>query len=156
MLLLMLFLVLRKRRKVIVSTNQTEIREGLDRSTILKERRAKRKAQQKRFALEPLDPASARAHYREFLLAMAAHGDPLPRQSYETPDEYAQRLLTLLAALPQTADLSAPSARVLLEALTLAYTQERYGTQSLAPERQNALRQGVFALQQCFAHLDKQ
>ncbi len=77
------------------------------------------------FKLEPLDPASARAQYRTFLLAMANRGQGLARSSEETPDEYQARLL---AALKQShRDEAASSPTSLLADLTNAYNCERYG-----------------------------
>ncbi len=77
------------------------------------------------FRLEPLDPASARAQYRTFLLAMANREQRFARSSKETPDEYETRLLAPLRQFPSDEATSPPIS--LLTDLTNAYNRERYG-----------------------------
>ena len=79
-------------------------------------------------ALEPLDPTSARARYRELLQELAWNGEKLGRRANETPSEYEKRLLTLLKKAPSPAEGDgAPPDPAMLDELTAAYMQERYG-----------------------------
>lgn len=103
-------------------------------------RQRRRQKRTNAFKLEPLDPASARAQYRTFLLAMANRGQGLARSSEETPDEYQARLL---AALRQSrGDEATSSPTSLLADITNAYNRERYGgvqTQVLPYDRDKSL-----------------
>jgi hypothetical protein len=113
-----------------------EVREGLDARSLLGERwrewwnRRRRRTQQGEM-LEPLDPASARARYRELLHAVAAAKEQLARAPAETPTEYEQRLLAYLEASPATSQNASHAAdetdSQLLHELTHAYMLERYG-----------------------------
>jgi hypothetical protein len=92
--------------------------------------------------LEPLDPTSARAGYREMLQALAAEKDDLARIPAETPAEYEARLLAHLGnAAPNVQELPSgdrlPSDPVILDELTRAYVSERYGGK-LTRQRQRA------------------
>ena len=79
--------------------------------------------------LEPLDSSSARARYRGLLQAMTRRGDDLGRRLDETPIEYQARLLTLVENIPRDAaqEDETPADAAVLDALTRAYTLERYG-----------------------------
>ncbi len=134
MLLVVLFLivraVLRQARPSLETDSEEEIREALSVREVLRERRHEHDQQAQNtqeIALEPLDPRSARARYRELLQEMArAH---LGRRPEETPVEYQKRLGAFIErasakASPQEAMLSD---RELLDQLTRAYTTERYG-----------------------------
>jgi hypothetical protein len=129
--------------------SEEETREGLSMRAILQarreERQQRRRAQQA--ALEPLDPTSARARYREFLQALADSGANLERYSNETPEEYQRRLLLLarsrtLAPAP-TADDDAPPDPAILAELTRAYIRERYGNKRSSRQQQEYLRRWV-------------
>ncbi len=92
--------------------------------------------------LEPLDPTSARARYREMLQALAAEKDDLARTPAETPAEYEARLLVHLGnAAPNAQELPSgdrlPPDPVILDELTRAYVSERYGGK-LTLQRQRA------------------
>lgn len=114
-----------------------EVREGLDARSLLGQRWREwwnhwRRRKDVMPALEPLDPASARARYRELLQAIAVAQADLARNPAETPAEYAVRLLTHLGSavqppqeLAQTDDL--PDDAAMLEQLTRTYARERYG-----------------------------
>jgi Ca2+/Na+ antiporter len=154
-LLVILRLIIKSRKRVVLTDEEKELREDLDRDAILKKRRAERKAHQKPLPLEPLEPLSARALYREFLIAMAEQGEQLQRRANETPGEYKKRLLALARHLPAAEDQSAPPDLAVLEELTQAYAHERYGGQLLTSERQGYLRQWVPGLAQRFAQHSK-
>ncbi|HEY4385031.1 MAG TPA: DUF4129 domain-containing protein [Ktedonobacteraceae bacterium] len=124
---------------------EEEERESLDIGAILHERREerqKRKQKQAAFALEPLDPHSARARYREMLIALQEDSAGLSRQAAETPQEYQQRLaLAIKTAPPSIGQPSpeAPAELAILEELTRAYAHERYGTRSLEQSERSYL-----------------
>jgi hypothetical protein len=112
--------------------SEEEIRESLSMQAILKARREEqRRRAQKTNALatlEPLDPNSARARYRELLQELAWSGEKLGRRANETPSEYEKRLLTLLKKAPSEAqEDGTPPDPAMLDELTSAYMQERYG-----------------------------
>jgi len=93
-------------------------------------------------ALEPLDPTSARAHYREMLQTVAKERDDLARTPAETPVEYEARLLAHLGnAAADVQDLPTgnrlPPDPAILDELTRAYVSERYGGK-LTLQRQRA------------------
>ena len=112
-----------------------EIREGLDARSLLAERWRAWRNRRRRQAmsgptLEPLDPLSARARYRELLQETALTSEMLARSSTETPNEYQRRLLRHVqqhAPGMTTPAEAAPSAAAMLEMLTSAYADERYG-----------------------------
>lgn len=146
-LIVVVIILLNKRGSRAIINDENEVREKLDKQMIRRERRAERKSPAR---LEPLDPASVRAHYRELLTVMATQN--LPRRTNETPAEYQARLLTFVQCLPEPEEPEIPSDQAILAELTLAYTRERYGAKPLARERQNYLRQWMPALLQ---HLTK-
>jgi len=112
------------------------VREGLDARSLLGERwhewwnRRRRRTEQEEM-LEPLDPTSARARYRELLHTVAAAKEQLARMPAETPTEYEQRLLVYLEANPVTSQnashVAGETDSQLLRELTHAYILERYG-----------------------------
>jgi hypothetical protein len=114
-----------------------EVREGLDARSLLGERwrewwNRRRRRTQQGVMLEPLDPTSARAHYREFLQAVASTQESLARRPAETPAEYEKRLLAYLASRATGSHNGSPvpaeqTESQLLDELTQAYTLERYG-----------------------------
>ncbi len=136
-LLYILFFVLRAILRRVHMTpedeSEEEIRESLSLQAILKARREEqRKRAQKTgalAALEPLDPNSVRARYRELLQALAWNKEELSRRANETPAEYETRLLTLLKKAPplEAQGDGTPPDPALLDELTSAYMQERYG-----------------------------
>ncbi len=82
--------------------------------------------------LEPLDPTSARARYREMLQAITTARGDLARYPAETPTEYEARLLThLRREVVGSTDLASqddlPGNSAILDELTHAYVLERYG-----------------------------
>jgi Domain of unknown function (DUF4129) len=111
--------------------SEEEIRESLSRESILKTRRKEQLQRQKTgalAALEPLDPNSTRARYRELLQELAWSGEKLGRRANETPSEYEKRLLTLLKKAPsEVQGDDTPPDPAMLDELTSAYMQERYG-----------------------------
>ncbi len=129
-----------------------EVREGLDARSLLGQRwrewwnRRRRKSDAVP-ALELLDPDSARARYREVLLAAVEVGEGLPRRPPETPAEYQARLL---ASLEQASPDQHPAAvervhsdTAVLEELTEAYIAERYGGRRTDERKRARLRAGV-------------
>jgi hypothetical protein len=112
--------------------SEEEIRESLSRESILKTRRKEQRQRQRTgdlFTHEPLDPNSMRARYRELLQELAWNGEKLARRADETPSEYEKRLLALLKKEPSTEAQGddMPTDPAMLDELTLAYVQERYG-----------------------------
>ena len=117
-----------------------ELHEAVSVRTVLRERRRKRQ----RGREATLDPASARAHYRAFLQAMARRGHELARRPEETPVEYQTRLLATAANAREQPARDAPPA--LLEELTSAYVLERYGGKQPRPGSYSAARNWLAAL----------
>ena len=112
-----------------------EVREGLDARSLLGQHwrgwwnRWRRKTHEIS-ALEPLDPTSVRARYREMLQAIATANDDLARNPAETPAEYESRLLTHLDGgrlQDSTHTDDVPNDTAILNELTRAYSSERYG-----------------------------
>ncbi len=135
-LLILLYFVLRGilRRWRIPPDDESEeeIRESLSRESILKTRRKEQRQRRKTgdlAALEPLDPNSMRARYRELLQELAWNGEKLERRADETPSEYQKRLLVLLKKDPsvESNGNDMPADPAMLDELTSAYLQERYG-----------------------------
>jgi hypothetical protein len=116
--------------------SEEEIRESLSRESILKTRRKEQQQRQRTgdlVTLEPLNPNSIRARYRELLQELALNGEKLARRVDETPSEYEKRLLALLkkdsSVEAQRDDM--PADPTMLDELTSAYLQERYGEKHL-------------------------
>jgi hypothetical protein len=139
-LLVILFFViraiLRRWRMAPDDESEEEIRESLSRESILKTRRKEQRQRQRTgdlVTLEPLNPNSIRARYRELLQELAWNGEKLARRADETPSEYEKRLLALLkkdsSVEAQGDDIPADPA--MLDELTSAYLQERYGEKHL-------------------------
>jgi Domain of unknown function (DUF4129) len=128
--------ILRRWRIAPEDESEEEIRESLSRESILKTRRMEQRQRQKTgdlAVLEPLDPNSPRAIYRELLQELAEKGEKLARRADETPSEYETRLLVLLKKEPSSEAqgdemLTDPA---MLDELTSAYVQERYGGKHL-------------------------
>jgi hypothetical protein len=128
---------LQRWRKLSDDEGIEEVREGLDGRSMLSERWRewwKRRRGRKRIALslEPLDPGSARAHYREMLQAIAMKHGELARTDSETPLEYEMKLLTYLEEgtnhfKKPSDNTDDASESALLSELTDAYVLERYG-----------------------------
>ena len=139
-LLVILFFViraiLRRWRMAPDDESEEEIRESLSRESILKTRRNEQRQRQRTAdlpALEPLNPNSVRARYRELLQELASNGEKLARRADETPSEYEKRLLTLLkqdSSIESQGD-DMPADPAMLDELTSAYLQERYGGKHL-------------------------
>jgi len=140
-LLVILFFVIRamlhRWRKAPDDESEEEIRESLSRESILKTRRKEQRQRQRTgdlATLEPLNPNSIRARYRELLQELAWNGEKLARRADETPSEYEKRLLALLkkdsSVEAQGDDMPADPA--MLDELTSAYLQERYGGKHLS------------------------
>jgi len=127
---------LRRWRAMSDNEGLEEVREGLDARSLLSERwrawwNRRRGRKSTAIPLEPLDPGSARAQYREMLQAVATNKGELARTPAETPVEYEARLLAHLEnetvhsqKLSNSADGTTETA--LLDELTHAYTRERY------------------------------
>lgn len=141
-------------RQISPDDSEEEEREALSRREVLNERRQERQQQGHKptgVVLETLDPASARARYRELLQSMAEEGADRGRRPGETPSEYQKRLLVLAeqrAPLPSTTviderQVAAPATPTILSELTRAYNRERYGTQALDQQKRSFLQQWV-------------
>lgn len=146
LVVLLMLVVLKRRVYEVTESDEDEVREKLDKEKIRSERRTKRN---QRIKLEPLDPSSARARYRELLTVMDTQG--LPRRVNETPAEYQARLLTLTQVLSEAEGQQTPPDQEILAALTLDYTRERYGAKPLTRERRDYLHQWVPSLLQRLA-----
>ena len=111
--------------------DEEEVRESLPVREIARERQEKQRRTHQAAMLEPLSPDSVRAHYRDLLQTMAWQKDELARRPDETPDDYQQRLFTLLKQLSSTTmlDSDMPPDVTILAALTQAYDEERYGSE---------------------------
>ena len=128
--------ILRRWRMAPDDESEEEIRESLSRESILKTRRKEQRQRQRTadlVTLEPLNPNSIRARYRELLQELAWNGEKLARRVDETPSEYEKRLLALLKkdSSVQAQGDDIPADPALLEELTSAYLQERYGGKHL-------------------------
>ena len=158
-LIVALFVVcasLQRWRKLSDDDGIEEVREGLDGRSLLSERWREwwnRRKGRKRTALslEPLDPGSARAHYREMLQAIATNHNELARTQSETPLEYEVKLLAYLEEgtthsqkLPGNGDGASESTH--LSELTDAYVIERYGGKQIDAHQRARLRTWVPAL----------
>jgi hypothetical protein len=139
-LLVILFFViramLRRWRMAPDDESEKEIRESLSRESILKTRRKEQRQRQRTgdlATLEPLNPNSIRARYRELLQELAWNGEKLARRADETPSEYEKRLLALLKKDPsvEAPGDDMPTDPAMLDELTSAYLQERYGGKQL-------------------------
>jgi hypothetical protein len=128
------------------SGNEEEERESLSMSTILQARRKERRRHQRNMPIstpEPLDPASARAHYRELLLTTFQHQSNLARHANETPFEYQQRLTSALNHIAVQTEGETPSDPAILAELTDAYVSERYGSEQLNQSQKSFLSQWI-------------
>ncbi|WIG57643.1 MAG: hypothetical protein OJF49_000388 [Ktedonobacterales bacterium] len=92
-------------------------------------------------AMDPLTPGSVRYLYRELLQAAAAQG--LRRKPAETPDEYAERLVTVKPTATATTDD--------VRALSDAYTTTRYGEREPGEPERKRLRQITDRLRRALA-----
>ena len=137
LVLLVVRVTLRQWLRANKSEGIEEVREGLDARSLLGQRwrewwNRRRRHRNDAVQLEPLDPTSARARYREMLQEIATAKDDLARNPAETPTEYEARLLGHLdTAEPGAQDLASrniePTDSVILDQLTQAYASERYG-----------------------------
>jgi hypothetical protein len=131
-LLFVLRSILRRWRWTPDDESEEEIRESLSMQSVLKARREEQRQRTQNtktpVVLEPLDPTSARARYRELLQALAWKREELARRPNETPAEYEARLLALLKMAPplEAQGDSTPPDPAILDELTSAYMQERY------------------------------
>ena len=124
--------------------NEDEVRERLPVRITLKTRQRNTKRRVKS-TLEPLDATSARTRYRAFLQAMARRGeDEQRRRPDQTPAEYQTMLLA--KARPAMQKDETPTDAAILDALTRAYTRERYGGKTPTVSQQAYLRRWVSLL----------
>ena len=121
-------------------------REMLDVRSILNERRRRKRQRKPAFRLEPLDPNSVRARYRDLLLATAHRRGDIQRLPHETPGEYQQRLLSVVATIPNKE--GEPANTAIVTELTEAYVLERYG-------RKKAEQVQVGYFKRCVSYLVK-
>lgn len=144
---------LQRWRKLSDDDGIEEVREGLDARSLLSERwrawwNRRRGRKRTTLSLEPLDPGSARARYRELLQAIATHKGELAKAPAETPLEYEVRLLAHLekeTAHSQKLSNSddGVSETALLDELTDAYSHERYGGKHIDDHQRSHLRTWV-------------
>ncbi|HVB74137.1 MAG TPA: DUF4129 domain-containing protein [Ktedonobacteraceae bacterium] len=112
-----------------------EERESLDARSLLGQHwrewwQRRRRRDNNAGALEPLDPASARARYREMLQALATSNVDLARTPTETAVEYQARLRLHFAEAALSDRPTCPDALtddMMLAELTQIYANERYG-----------------------------
>lgn len=149
-----------KRQKAVNEDDEMEEeeeRENLSLNDILKARRNERQRRQQAhenaLALEALAPNSARARYRELLLATEKDQGNLMRRNYETPQEYKSRLQR---AVPTGAiEDGVPTNPAILEELTSAYDRERYGGKQTEQPQQSFLQTWMPRLLQHFTASSK-
>ena len=130
-----------------------EERETLDARSLLGQHwrewwRRRRKRGNSTPVLEPLDPTSARARYREMLQALATSNSGLARTPPETPGEYEMRLRvhldgTSVSSKRSTNPDDGVPERAVLEELTSAYARERYGGKQTDARQRTRLRLNV-------------
>ena len=131
LLIFVIMLFLRRWNLRFHEDDEEEVRESLPVREIARERQEEQRRAQSEATLETLPPNSARAHYRDLLQTMAWEKDALARRPEETPNEYEQRLLRLLRQSPSiTTNSSEQSDTDVLDDLTQAYRDERYGGKS--------------------------
>lgn len=123
-----------------------EEREALDARSLLGQHwrnwwQRRRKRDNSTMALEPLDPSSARARYREMLQAVAMTKEDLARRPAETPAEYQTRLYASIEKPASVSEREGESQ--MLEELTGAYTRERYGGKHTDQQQRTRLQSGV-------------
>lgn len=131
-LLLLLIIVILRQWPVGHKTDEDEERQHLSLRSLLKARWHQWQRHPKAVGLEPLQPQSARARYRQFLQAMARRNDHLHHREHETPCEYQARLAQSMQEVSvetrrREAKEHAPADAVILHELTSAYILERYG-----------------------------
>ncbi len=124
-----------------------EEREALDGRSLLSQHwrdwwERRRKRANRTMVLEPLDPTSARARYREMLQAVAAAKEDLARRPAETPAEYEVRLYASTEEQVPPSDGEKRESWI-LEELTEAYTRERYGGKHTDQHERVRLQTGV-------------
>jgi heme/copper-type cytochrome/quinol oxidase subunit 2 len=124
--------------------NEEEERENLSLSHLWQARREERRRHQADTpTLEPLDPTSARAHYRALLLTTLQHRSDLARRTHETPREYQQRLTSALTNIAAQTEAATPPDPAILAELTDAYVGERYGSKQLNQPQKSFLSKWV-------------
>ncbi len=154
-LIIIAAIVIRTLRRWVIHSREEgveEIREGLDARSMLAQRlrdwlNRRRRQVEPGMGLEPLDPLSARAHYRTLLQEVALADETLARKPAETPEEYRLRLIAALQSLPETAQqapgAAAPPATTMLDTLTDVYIDERYGGKSPDQRRYVNVREWI-------------
>jgi MFS family permease len=135
-----------------------EVRESLDARSLLGQRWRewwdRRHGAKRTTMLEPLDPSSARARYRELLQEIALTQGELTRKPAETPNEYEVRLRHYLEQHDPLSGLNntTPTDPTILDELTRTYAQERYGGRQTSKRQRTYLQTWVPHLLQ---HLTK-
>lgn len=129
LLVLVIIIFLRRWNVRFHEEDEEEVRESLPVREIARERQEEQRRAQSEATLEALPPNSARAHYRDLLQTMSWEKDALARHPEETPNEYQQRLLSLLkqSSPDIMQDRSEHSDADIFDDLTRAYRDERYG-----------------------------
>lgn len=129
LLIFVIMLFLRRWNVHFHEDDEEEVRESLPVREIARERQEAQRRAQSEAELETLPPNSARAQYRDLLQTMAWEKNVLARRPEETPNEYQQRLVTLLqqSSSNLVQDNSEQSDANVLDDLTQAYKDERYG-----------------------------
>ncbi len=150
-LIVLLFVVkaaLNRLRTMNANDGIEEVRESLDARSLLGQRLrdwlSHRRAKREKLILEPLDPSSARARYRDLLSEVAFAQTDLARLPSETPDEYEMRLRAHLEQQSQHAQESGatttPADPAILDELTRLYIRERYGGKQTAGQERSYLQ----------------
>jgi hypothetical protein len=129
LLLLVIVIFLRRWNVRLRDEDEEEVRESLPVREVARKRQEEQRRAQQEAVLEQLPPDSARAHYRDLLQTMAWQREELARKAEETPHDYEQRLITMLRSLPPDVahEPHSSSDAHLLDTLTQAYIEERYG-----------------------------
>jgi hypothetical protein len=150
-LLLVVRAALNRLRTLNANDGIEEVRESLDARSLFGQRLRdwfnRRRGTKQTIMLEPLDPTSARAQYRELLQQVALAQTNLARLPAETPAEYEVRLQAYLEQQYRQAESGStnmpPVDPTILDELTRMYAWERYGGKQTAGRERSYLQSRV-------------
>ena len=114
--------------------DEEEVRESIPVREVVRERQEEQRRAQQAMILESLPPNSTRAQYRDLLQTMAVQQELLVRHAEETPTDYEKRLVMLLQHTSSVTQQESDTSHdvEMLDELTKAYIEERYGNRQLS------------------------